>query len=130
VPSSRALPVAETFRRLNLVDTPALTPIAPAASRSVETTPARCGECGGSGWYTRPVQYGHPDFARLIPCRCTEEARQKLRLERLARMSNLGAFGDKTFATFDQHVPGVQAAHVRAVEFARRPVGWLALFGP
>jgi DNA replication protein DnaC len=89
-----------------------------------------CPECGGAGWFTKAVPYGHPDFARLFPCRCTQTALERKRMADLERMSNLAAFQDKTFASFDQLVPGVQAVYQRMLAFAQRPEGWLTLLGP
>jgi DNA replication protein DnaC len=89
-----------------------------------------CAECGGIGWLTKQVPYGHPDFGKLFPCRCKQAEIAGKRLAELARLSNLAAFQDKTFASFDQLVPGVQAAYQQAEAFARRPEGWLTLLGP
>ena len=49
--------------------------------------------------------------------------------EDLLHLSNLEPFRDKSFETFNPDVPGVRRAYVRAVEYARRPQGWLILFG-
>lgn len=42
-------------------------------------------------------------------------------------MSNLDAFADKTFATFDESINGVQRAYKKARHFAEHPEGWLFL---
>ncbi len=44
-------------------------------------------------------------------------------------MSNLDPFRDKTFESFNADVSGVRRAYVRAMEYAKRPQGWLILFG-
>lgn len=75
------------------------------------------------------VPYGHPQFGRLVACHCKDEETQRLRAEKLLRMSNLEPFRTKTFANFDRAIPGVQRAYARAVEFARMPKGWLVLIG-
>ena len=49
--------------------------------------------------------------------------------EDLLHLSNLEPFRDKSLETFNPDVPGVRRAYVRAVEYARRPQGWLILFG-
>jgi DNA replication protein DnaC len=45
-------------------------------------------------------------------------------------MSNLEAFRDKSFKSFNYTVPGVRQAYQAAVEYAREPDGWLLLVGP
>lgn len=51
------------------------------------------------------------------------------RQDQLIRMSNLQAFEDKTFATFNPDVAGVRSVYVIAQKYARNPQGWLFLFG-
>jgi DNA replication protein DnaC len=65
----------------------------------------------------------------LIPCRCKLAEREQRQAAELLQMSNLAAFQDKTFETFDTEMRGVKRAFHRAVEFAQRPSGWLVLFG-
>jgi DNA replication protein DnaC len=86
--------------------------------------------CDGVGWLRRTVPLDHPNFARPIPCRCTEAATARRRLAQLRALSNLDAFADLTFARFNQFVPGLQVASQRAVAFAAQPTGWLTLLGP
>lgn len=75
------------------------------------------------------VAYGDPNFGRLIACHCKDEETQRLRGEKLLRISNLEPFRDKTFENFDRTMPGVARAFTRAFEFARNPRGWLILYG-
>lgn len=102
----------------------------PAEATEQITAAPTCAECDGSGWFVRPVAFGHPDFARLQPCACKQAERAQRHMAELERMSNLAAFRDKTFARFNQLAPGVQPAYQRALAFARQPIGWLSLFGP
>lgn len=88
-----------------------------------------CPECGGIGYFKEAVPYGHPHFGILFPCSCKQEEKERRASEDLVRMSNIDAFRDKTFENFDPNVPGVRAGFLRAQEFARRPQGWLVLFG-
>jgi DNA replication protein DnaC len=129
--SSHAAPDVDTMRPISLTD---LVLAQPREAGNVDVVPAskstECPQCDGTGWYTLGVAYGHPDFAKLFPCDCTLEAHEQRRRAQLRQMSNLGSFGDKTFATFDHLVPGIQAAYLRALAFARRPAGWLTLLGP
>lgn len=81
---------------------------------------------------------GKPDFSRVIPCRCTQEARDKERKTHLLRYSNLGSL---TRFTFDNLQPQGRSgdsknqelfarAYEAAQAFAREPKGWLILSGP
>ncbi len=92
-------------------------------------TSNRCPNCGGVGYYKESVPFGHPRFGMLIPCRCKLAEREQRQAAELLQMSNLAAFQDKTFETFDTEMRGVKRAFHRAVEFAQRPSGWLVLFG-
>jgi DNA replication protein DnaC len=111
------------------------TPAAPTATSSAvaATSPtsssAGCPHCGGTGFYKKAVPYGHPDFARLFPCVCKLAEQEQRDAARLLEISNLAAFLDKTFETFNPNVPGVRRAYLRAQEYARHPRGWLILFG-
>lgn len=93
------------------------------------TSDAICPECGGVGYYKEAVPYGHPHFGVLFPCRCKLAEKEHRALEELYRLSNLEPFRDKTFDNFNPDVPGIRRAYIRAVEYARRPQGWLVLFG-
>jgi hypothetical protein len=46
----------------------------------------------------------------LFPCGCTLADEQRRRQTELAHLSNLAAFRDQTFASFDRAVPGVMDA--------------------
>lgn len=56
------------------------------------------------------------------------EREEKL-IEELRRLSNLDAFAERTFETFDTSVEGVAEAYAEAVRYARNPHGWLFLHG-
>lgn len=90
---------------------------------------AVCPHCGGAGYYLEAVPYGHPHFGVLFPCECKQREREDRRRDELIRISNIEAFQEKTFETFSPDVPGVRRAFLRAREYARRPQGWLVLFG-
>ena len=45
-------------------------------------------------------------------------------------MSDLGAFYNKSFESFNTQVAGVQEAYQVANRFARNPNGWLLFIGP
>jgi DNA replication protein DnaC len=90
---------------------------------------APCAHCGGAGYYTEPVPFGHPRFSVLVPCACTLAEQERRVREELADLSNLTSFRDKTFDRFDPNVPGVRRAYLRAIEYAQQPQGWFILFG-
>jgi DNA replication protein DnaC len=100
-----------------------------AAAMSPTSSSTVCPHCGGSGFYKKAVPFGHPDFAKLFPCVCKMAEQEQREAARLLEISNLAAFLDKTFETFNPNVPGVRRAYLRALEYARQPRGWLILFG-
>jgi DNA replication protein DnaC len=93
------------------------------------TSEPACPHCGGAGYYKEAVPFGHPHFGVLFPCDCKQVEKEQRRIEELERISNLDAFRDKTFESFDPDVAGVRLALNRSVEYAKRPQGWLILFG-
>src|SRR5262245_3549961 len=93
------------------------------------TSEPNCPHCGGAGYYKEAVPFGHPHFAVLFPCECKLAEKEQRRVEELEQLSNLELFCDKTFESFNPDIPGVRRAYLRAVEYARRPQGWLILFG-
>jgi DNA replication protein DnaC len=90
---------------------------------------AVCDACQGAGWVKEAVPYGHPHFGVLFPCACTlaEQARRKT--DALVQLSNLEAFREKTFATFNPFVVGLRTIVPQVRTYARRPDGWLTLLG-
>ena len=97
-----------------------------------------CPQCNGSGWVTRRVHIGHPEFGQAIPCSCQQTQDSTTRLASLRRYSNLGALSRISFAATDPEGPlpdapsrqmfsqGVSAA----TRFSEDPQGWLVLTGP
>lgn len=75
------------------------------------------------------VPVGHPNFGRVFPCQCTVERREVRMVEDLRKLSNLDAFADRTFESYDADVAGVEEAFDAAVHYARNPHGWLFLHG-
>jgi DNA replication protein DnaC len=93
------------------------------------TSSPACPICGGVGYYKEAVPYTHPRFGALIPCKCKIQERDRLIFQKLFEISNLAPFHDKTFQNFNPDVPGVRRAYYRAIEYAKRPQGWLVFFG-
>ncbi len=102
----------------------------PAPCAEPVAAPTTCATCGGIGWLVAAAPYGHPDFAKLVHCACTHAARAAKQAAELERVSNLRAFRDRTFATFQPTVTGVLPAYQAALAFARQPMQWLTLLGP
>jgi DNA replication protein DnaC len=102
----------------------------------VPSTPAptapkgACPKCSGAGYLRADVPFGHPNFGKPIPCVCKEAERKEKRRQQLRDISNLDAFRDRTFKTFNSRVPGVQEAYEMSYDYAQDPEGWLLLVGP
>ena len=99
------------------------------AAATPRTAEPACPHCDGAGYYKEAVPFGHPHFGVLFPCVCKLHEKEQRAAEELRELSNLDPFEDKTFETFNQDVPGVRLAYSRAVEYSKRPQGWLILFG-
>ena len=97
-----------------------------------------CPQCNGSGWVTRRVHVGHPEFGQAVPCTCQQTEDTSTRLASLRRYSNLGALSRITFGSTKLEGPLPDAASQQmfteavtaAAEFAENPEGWLVLTGP
>lgn len=88
-----------------------------------------CRWCKGAGYTRRDVPYGHPEFGKIYKCVCRLAADREKRKQDLRRFSQLASLEEKTFATFNVLIPGVQEAYSRAWEYAHGPDGWLLLIG-
>src|SRR5690349_12418233 len=116
-----------------------------------------CEICGGLGVVTLDVPIDHPDFGKAFPCVCQTDKIKTRKATQLRSLSNLDAYGDKTFATFqvdysqldaddamlrktcpnlvkaadlteDQRRQITNAARF-ALRYAKEPDGWLLLQG-
>jgi DNA replication protein DnaC len=96
-----------------------------------------CPICKGMGYLTLDVPVGHPDFNKLVPCRCTEARLTAERTHALQAASSIGQLSRLTFDTFlpegvslpDPARINLREAYKQSVEFARNPQGWLVLIG-
>lgn len=88
-----------------------------------------CPTCKGAGYFTYDARVGNPNFGVLTPCHCKQGEKEQRAAGELRRLSNLDPFADKTFRSFDPDVPGVRRPFMRAVEYSRKPQGWLIFFG-
>jgi DNA replication protein DnaC len=99
------------------------------AAISIARDVVECPICNDAGFLRMDVPVGHPNFGRIFPCQCTVERREAVLATELRAMSNLDAFAERTFDTFDPGVAGVREGYDAAVKFARNPHGWLFLHG-
>jgi DNA replication protein DnaC len=96
-----------------------------------------CPICKGRGFLTLDVPPGHPDFSKIVPCRCTQARIAAERTQALRAVSNIGALSRMTFDSFMPDGVGLSErvrfnlheAYQRSLEFAREPHGWLVLLG-
>ncbi len=97
-----------------------------------------CPLCNGAGFVYPLSDSGHPDFSRVVPCRCSYTKLQKENQARIQRYSNLGALSRLSFdnllregrqSTVDSPGNFAQAYDV-AKAYADDPRGWLILVGP
>lgn len=103
-----------------------------------ETEKEVCVHCNGSGWVSKLVPVGHPDFGEAFRCRCQQFSTPDLRSAALRRYSNLGPLERITFDATrpDGPLPDAgsrhlfQKARATATEFAENPCGWLTFTGP
>ncbi|MCI0785992.1 MAG: ATP-binding protein [Chloroflexi bacterium] len=97
-----------------------------------------CADCRGSGWVSKKVPVGHPDFGQAFPCQCQQAKDPTSRIDSLRRYSNLGSLNRITFSSTrpDGPLPDVGSRNLfrraldASVEFGDKPSGWLVLAGP
>jgi DNA replication protein DnaC len=83
------------------------------------------------------VPFDHPDFGKVVPCRCAADESTAARADRLARYSSIGALSRLTFANLIVRGRSAgareQEQYKRCVDdaraFADTPDGWLLLSG-
>ncbi len=108
----------------------ATTPVPVRAAPPLPQPRNVCPKCRGAGFLRADVPFGHPNFGKPIPCECKEAERKERRRQQLRDMSNLDAFRNQNFKTFNPRVPGVQEAYQVCRDYAQSPDGWLLLIGP
>ncbi len=98
-----------------------------------------CERCGGAGWVTRRVNVTNPDFGKVFPCQCQEQAAdRRQRIEALERYSNLGSLRQATFENANSEGLSEETAARQAFRnalaaasfYSDNPEGWLTLVGP
>lgn len=137
-PGPASLPITKTALQRALTAPPTKNEpiVIPAPTRD-------CPDCNGVGFYKEVVPYGHPNFAKLFPCRCRIAAREShLKDRRIAILSKLqDDMGPELsrcrLDSFDVN-RAVDAESRESLTFARRaavafladPRTWLYFYGP
>ncbi len=104
-------------------------PVARAGEQREEASAGQravCPICKGAGYLSRPTSAGSFE---LVPCSCKRRELEEHDYQELQRLSNLDAFSEQTFESFDCRVPGVGEAYEICRAFADNPEGWLLLMG-
>jgi DNA replication protein DnaC len=93
--------------------------------------PDVCASCGGAGFLRMDVPVGDPRFGLLVPCECRMAETEEQSRRELEALSNMEAFSEKTFESFDGGVhPAAKRACDLCKQYAEAPSGWLLLMGP
>lgn len=98
---------------------------------------APCPICKGKGFLVYDVPFGHPDFNKLVPCRCTEARLAADRTNTLRTVSNMAALERMSFDNFLPDGIGLPEAirsalhnaYELSLRYAKAPEGWLVLMG-
>lgn len=97
-----------------------------------------CPICNGIGYVRRNVPTTHPDFGKAKLCHCAEQRYYQARRDQLFALSNLSAFSEKTFDTFNERgrmglredeIQSLQLALNSSMFYASNRTGWLLLMG-
>jgi DNA replication protein DnaC len=108
-----------------------------STTKGERTDQAVCPLCGGLGYVRADVPVDHPDFGKLLPCKCRLVERAEKRISELRAVSNMAALDQKTFESFVPEGHGLSPekranlnkAFEIAREYADNPSGWLLLKG-
>jgi DNA replication protein DnaC len=96
-----------------------------------------CPICGGIGYVRRDLPIDDPNFGMLEVCQCQKENFQRASIQRLYRISNLDAFKEMTFDSFNicghdstnEVNKTLEVAFNTAKNYAHHLNGWLLLMG-
>jgi len=97
-----------------------------------------CPICGGIGYLRRDLPIDHPDFGKIVPCRCRAEEINQSARARLFRMSSLDALRDLQFDNFQKRgrlglgelqADSLERAYNQARIFSEKCEGWLLIMG-
>jgi DNA replication protein DnaC len=119
-------PIGELLRGIS-IETNTFGESTPKFSAATATD---CPICHGAGYLRMDAPVDHPNFSRLLPCVCKLEEQRVRAQANVRAFSDLSAFRDLTFETFDPSVRGAKEAYELAYEYARNPDNWLLFVGP
>ena len=96
-----------------------------------------CPHCQGMGYVIPNVPPLHPSFGKAVPCACRAAEREAERMNKLQKMSQIGAFEGCTFDTFvpeGHSLPpakrlNLKLAFDKALAYAKEPTGWIVFKG-
>lgn len=111
---------------------PQLPPPTDMLSAPQPTPMVSCSQCQDRGYLRTNVPVGHPQFGKLVACKCKQARVNEGRRQQLiaqSKIEQLAAFQEETFVSFQFWLPGVRQAYEEAMRFAETPVGWLVLAG-
>lgn len=96
-----------------------------------------CPYCHGLGYVRSDKPVGHPQFGKIVDCKCRMAQAEIERQGYLRKIGGLEHLSDKTFDTFQiektglplAHQDSLQRAYSRALEYADQPERWLLFMG-
>ena len=89
----------------------------------------KCSICKDAGFVHPMLEVGHPDWGKVIPCKCQAEVIARLKKGRMLRYCSLPADSEgMTFASF-RTSPQLQAALDASKAMATGAIRWLCLMG-
>ena len=101
------------------------------ASGSLSTKTSDCDACQDARYVHPLLENGKPDYTRVVPCKCREEALAEHKRQHLLRLCQLPEGTENlTFETFDGYSESLGRAKDMAFKLARgrvKYIGWLTL---
>ncbi len=96
-----------------------------------------CPVCGGTGYLRQDVPVEHPNFGKLVKCKCQLQELESKRLNNLRTISNMKLMARFTFRNFvpdgigltEERRRNLRMAYEISEEFAGKPAGWLVFLG-
>jgi DNA replication protein DnaC len=132
-------PIDETLRKIiGVTSKESLENLEAIDAKEINKSPEEvCPICGGLGYVRRDLPIDDPNFGLLEVCECQKLEVQKSSLQRLYHLSNLDAFKQMTFKTFNIAGRGndnngnktLDIAYNTAGNYAHHLNGWLLLMG-
>lgn len=122
------LPRVKTHPRISRV----LLPPAGVLSAPQPAPVLSCSLCQDRGYLRTNASVGHPQFGKLVACKCKQARMNEARRQQLvaqSKIEQLAAFQEESFESFQFWLAGVGQAYEEARRFAETQQGWLVLAG-